>query len=352
MSTNLYSARDDRVESVHTLRGIAAASVCTFHILYSDVYPDAVREIAGYGGQGVTAFFVVSGFVLPLSLMRANYNFLAFPTFFAKRLLRLEPTYLVTILGTVLIGFLASITPGFRGPPFSLDIVQLIAHLGYLVPFFNKEWLINVFWTLGIELQFYLFVGLAFPLLQKWPLKSIVLGAIPSLFVWPDYLLPTYMPSFLIGTVAFAWRESIIEDRPALALACGLSAIQAYGGCYVEATVAIGSAAFILWAQPRWRVLSFLGTISYSLYLVHVPIAIKLENLMLRFIHERWIIAGTQVVAILLIAYLCWRFVERPSQLLSKLIKYKPFIAEEPRHHFGQPSTLVVMPLGKKPGRE
>jgi peptidoglycan/LPS O-acetylase OafA/YrhL len=323
MPTCICSTCDERIESVHTLRGLAAASVCTFHVLHSDVYPDAVREISSYGGQGVTAFFVVSGFVLPLSLMRANYNLLAFPAFFAKRLLRLEPPYLVTMLGTVLIGFLASITPGFRGPPFSLDIIQLIAHLGYLVPFFNKEWLVIVFWTLGIELQFYLLVGLGFPLLRRMPVKAIVLAAIPSLFVWPDYLLPTYMPSFLIGTVAFAWRENIIEDRRALALAAGLVVIQACGGHPVEAAVAIGSTAFILWAQPRWRALWFLGTISYSLYLVHVPIAMKLENLMMRFTHEPWIIAGMQVVAITLIAYLCWQFVERPSQLISKLINYK-----------------------------
>jgi peptidoglycan/LPS O-acetylase OafA/YrhL len=96
----------ERLQSIQALRGLAALSVCLFHFLCANnniAPPHFVHSAAEIGHFGITIFFVISGFVLPLSLFRGGYTLRAFPRFFAKRLIRLEPPYLVTVaLATVL----------------------------------------------------------------------------------------------------------------------------------------------------------------------------------------------------------------------------------------------------------
>ena len=65
--------------------------------------------------MGVTAFFVISGFVLPLSLSSNGYRLSDAPVFLLKRAVRLEPPYLATILLIVTLGYVSTLVPLFRG---------------------------------------------------------------------------------------------------------------------------------------------------------------------------------------------------------------------------------------------
>jgi len=72
-------------------------------------------------------------------------------------------------------------------------------------------------------------------------------------------------------------------------------------------------------------VLAWLGTISYSLYLVHVPIGGKIVNLGARYAHTlptELLVLAIAVVASLGVAWLLWYFVERPAQRWSSAITY------------------------------
>src|SRR3954451_2184168 len=129
--------RSERLASVHALRGIAALLVCFFHWLSNQNLSifGYIRDAAVFGQYGVTCFFVVSGFVLPLALDKASYSVRDLPRFLLKRLIRVEPPYLVSVFLTLTLYFLSSLTPGNRGTPVTVDIIGAALHVGYLVPF-------------------------------------------------------------------------------------------------------------------------------------------------------------------------------------------------------------------------
>jgi len=108
----------------------------------------------------------------------------------------------------------------------------------------------------------------------------------------------------------------------AVLLACG----SAYTlGC-VEAAVGLSTACVILYVSRSNRVILFLGTISYSLYLIHLPTGVKVVDLGIRWA-KGW---ASQLVLLVVglgvsigAAYLLYRFVEKPAQRWSSGIRYK-----------------------------
>ena len=55
--------------------------------------------------------------------------------------------------------------PGFQGRPIDWTPAQIAGHLGYLNTFLGLAWLNPVYWSLAIEFQFYILIGLAMPAL-------------------------------------------------------------------------------------------------------------------------------------------------------------------------------------------
>jgi peptidoglycan/LPS O-acetylase OafA/YrhL len=286
-----------RNETVDALRGLAALAVCVHHVCSSSGQPvlhsifDAAA-VTRYFGHGVTVFFVISGFIVPYAMDRAGYRIQRLPWFLLRRLVRLEPPYLISIVPAFLIGLAAAATPGFRGQPFEWSVAQLLSHVGYLTGFFGFHWFNGVYWTLAIEFQFYVLIAIIFPLLT--PTGSVarvgsiaVCAAVPLLVPniptaenhAPTLILPL-LPAFAVGILTFKFLAGKAQASwywAALAVLVGLTAWR--GG--VAIAVAAGTTAAVIAAVrlPRLRPLAFLGTISYSRYLVHLPIGPKIINL-------------------------------------------------------------------------
>ena len=83
------------------LRGIAALLVVCYHVGVTTgvlaQFPSASGAFE-LGKHGVELFFLISGLVIPLSLLSKGYRIRSIHRFFAKRALRIEPTYLVAVL--------------------------------------------------------------------------------------------------------------------------------------------------------------------------------------------------------------------------------------------------------------
>jgi len=321
----LPTERTERLHTLDALRGLAALGVTWFHLTNGNetfLPPGPVKASGAYGWMGVEIFFVISGFIIPLSLHRAGYRLRDYGAFVLKRMLRLDPPYVVALLVTIAVGYLASHTPGFRGQPYAVSLPQFFLHLGYLNVFFGYPWLNPVFWTLAIELQFYLAIGLLFPLLvDPAPARRVaLLGAVALLAI----LLPSrdfifhYAFLFVAGLVTFQYRIGLVNRRVFLAvLAVLAAAIAATMETAWVAPVAVLTSAAIAFADVRNRLLTFLGSISYSLYLIHVPFGGRVVNLGQRFAHDapsRLAVLALALALSIAGAYALFRLVESPSQ--------------------------------------
>src|SRR5947209_3544881 len=155
--------KDSRVLVVDGLRGLASLAVCWYHLVFANgafvgggVVAALLRDSAQNMWTGVEVFFVISGFVIPLALHRSRYAARDYGPFLFKRVTRLDPPYLVSVVLCVLLWYLWAQIPQLHGPPFTLTAAGLLLHLGYLNAFFHQGWLNPVYWTLAIEFQYYL----------------------------------------------------------------------------------------------------------------------------------------------------------------------------------------------------
>ncbi len=157
---------------IQYLRGLAALGVVLCHY-GSDLksYPK-LSKVFGFGQTGVHVFFLISGFIIVYSLIRANYKPRKFLTFLLKRSIRIDPSYIVTILLTIALFRILSFITTFKGETLSFIPGQFLAHLFYIVPFTQYPFYNHVFWTLGVEFQFYLLIGTLYFLSNNQAFKT------------------------------------------------------------------------------------------------------------------------------------------------------------------------------------
>lgn len=322
-----------RIGAIDYLRGLASLAVAWFH-LTNGYAPDSIVRLSGaYGWAGVDCFFVISGFVIPYFLMNGvdGYTIRHFPRFMGKRLLRLEPTYLVSIVLVIVLAYLSALAPGFRGEDPSFSSEQILSHLLYLTPVFDQTWIQPVYWTLAYEFVFYIAIGLLFPFIAGYRstsrlliLTAVLWGVIGAGFLDARWAL------FVIGIALCKAMFDHLDWRLAVGL-IGMSALllaaegQAVSGLVGTAT------ALMIWGGRHFqasailgRVLSGLGAISYSLYLVHLPVGGRVVNLGKRFIDEVAIQEFALSVLALSVSIFCafvlYRLVELPSHRWSRRI--------------------------------
>jgi peptidoglycan/LPS O-acetylase OafA/YrhL len=319
--------------TLDALRGIASLAVCWFHLTCAEFYEQfgTYAWCGKYGWLGVQIFFVISGFVIPFSMHRSGYRVRAFFKFILKRLARLDPPYLVSIAFVLTGYYLSSRLPGHA--PFHVHWKQVAAHLGYVNAFLGMGWLQMTYWSLAVEFQYYIFVGLCFPLFvlrKKWAPAAIVASfALVSLLVGKnDQLLPHFLPLFALGILAFRYRR--IDSQPSqtvpfMALAAALAV---YVDGWLQGLVGATTCAIIVWVKIKNPILTFLGNISYSLYLMHVFVGYAVYGLILRHFHltpwVRYTAPWVTLTAALVTAYLLNVLVELPSRDLAAKLSYTP----------------------------
>ncbi len=332
-----------RIPLIDHLRGIAALSVAWFHM--TGGYDSWVRLTGSGGWLGVEAFFVISGFVIPYALGSGKhpYRLQSFPTFVARRLVRLEPPYLASIVLVVGLNFLASTVPYFRGPPPTIEQLQLAAHLFYLVPLTSYDWIQPVYWTLAFEFVFYLVIGLIFPFIgneqQKWQARLLAVAVVTLAGLG---VISHLLALFVMGFIVFR-RLSVHDGLGWTVFLLGACvAAMAIRGAIDAAIVGALTALVILFHRSiptiggrAGAMLTGLGTISYSLYLVHAPIGGKVVNLGQRFVEggaAEFCLSLLALAASLLAAALFWQLIERPSALAGRRVHLgiRPVVAVRP----------------------
>jgi peptidoglycan/LPS O-acetylase OafA/YrhL len=331
---------DSHLSGLDIARGLAAIAVVLFHFTNNGWLPKDhwMTGIGWYGHLGVRAFFVMSGFVVPFAMWRGGYTGQAFFSFMARRLARLYPPYLISVC----IAAICAVGPGVH-----LSAGALAAHAFYLNDLVGAPWLMEVYWTLAIEVQFYLAVAIVWRVVaygRSWPFVGLSIATIAALFLpWPARSLPTFGPYFLLGIAAFRWHGEIgPRIVNGIVAALGTVAIWRMDGISAAcaALIPLGFLALPMTA-PRWG--RFLGDVSYSLYLFHLVTGAALLSALGALPLSTNLRATLVIVALAIsiaAAWIAFRLIEAPAIRWAKRFAYRPSVTAVKAS-----PTAVALPL-------
>lgn len=328
--------KNDHIQVINSLRGLAALAVCVYHFVCTTtgyVTNNYVLDIFHFGNKGVHVFFIISGIVIPLSMIKANYKYSLFFKFILKRFTRIEPPY----LGVVLLGIIYLIARNYVPSANPIDLTpsfrDVMLHLGYLVPFVeDAKWINPVFWTLSIEFQYYLFLAVSFPLVlsNKYYLRYLFYAISlygPMLLVRDQSFYPFWSPYFSLGIFYILYRTQKINNLEYVIITL-LAAVQIVNNQgYLDLGIGVGTLLIIHnFSTFKNKIGEFLGDISYSVYLLHSIVGSAFVN----FMSHRYTEPYQKVIVILFgigitigASYIYWKLIEKPSQKLAKRIKLK-----------------------------
>ncbi len=283
------------IYTVQALRGIAALLVVMQHLV-TMWYPEVRHSfpmIAFKGTSGVDIFFVISGFIMPLSVRRSGSRARAARTFFIRRLERIVPLYWIcTVLKYCVVRLSPDLSEHGVGSGW-----HVFASFLFLPSFDTSHHvvpLLQLGWTLNWEMLFYALMAIA--LLLGAPLRfflpPILIGLASLYFVHPPSNLPLdtrtipLLVEFLLGlalSVRYRHRLRSARTVPApVAWTIGIAAFLAlifwlpatnyplfFGGFLAMAVVGAGLELEESIGHHIPRLLLLLGDASYSIYLTH-----------------------------------------------------------------------------------
>ncbi|GID32532.1 peptidoglycan/LPS O-acetylase OafA/YrhL [Paractinoplanes brasiliensis] len=356
------TAHPPRLPALDGLRLICALAVAGYH--FGDSWRlDGVRPPAHflphgapvliYGFLGVEVFFLISGFVICMSAWGRTVR-----GFVASRIARLYPAFWTGVLLTATVVTAVPLTAGVpvSGVP---GLREILVNLTMLPEPLNTPLVDTVYWTLWIELRFYLVIaclvasgGLTDRRLRLlgtgWLIAALVLPAFPGAPL-REVVMPDFAPYFIAGMTMFLLRRSPADWRSwALLGGCWLISLQRITVRALDlkpgfevpvwpalALITVAYAALLAVAlgltdRLDWRRLTTAGALTYPFYLLHQRIGYS----MIRTAHTHTglpapvLIAGA-VGVLLAAAWLVHRWVERP---LAPVLKRLVLGAGDPRH--------------------
>lgn len=325
-----------RYAELDALRGLAALAVVLFHytFLYNERigHSEELSFIASYGGLGVYLFFIISGFVIFLTLKRCKSH----TDFIVSRFSRIFPAYWIAIILTAIVVNIYDL----KGLHRSID--EILVNLTMLQGYIGIQHVDEVYWTLTYELLFYTFMYLIYRLklihkidhiLFLWlslQLSSILIEYYYGWFPWKItyFMILGYIHLFAAGIFFLKIHEGEHSMYHYLLLVYCLLIQWIKGPTEESIAVTIFGIIFIVFIGG-WlkfiaiRPLIFLGSISYPLYLIHQNIGYVLIN-KLQTENVSTIISLLLTISIMIItATLINLYVEKPSMRYLKARYYK-----------------------------
>lgn len=161
VATRASSDKSRRIEFLDVLRGVAAFLVLCQHCVesVSAGFMQWTLKYVNLGEMGIVLFFIVSGFIIPVSIEK--YNSLS--RFWLGRVLRLWPTYLASLLIAVLLTHQHLPTSRtFRDALAVHPVRVILGNLTMVAEYIRIPMAIGAYWTLALELVFYLLCSALF----------------------------------------------------------------------------------------------------------------------------------------------------------------------------------------------
>lgn len=354
---------------IDSLRAIAILLVFFYHAASSMIIPNPelprnefryILSFIFHGATGVTLFFVISSFLLTIPFyLNPDTSRIRF---FKKRILRILPLYFIVVLSA-----------GFITRAVSLHPKEVLRSFLFLF----KTWDLFPFgvpwWSLRTEMEFYVFLGILMPLIH-FRKGKIFLAAFLAvmftgryfIFINPQFLITheyiftiisqsvvSHAPTFLIGIITsviyirygaslknYFYKSrifnSVLSDLIFILILAALSVVlenvsrmdlvateYTWAQHYTYEALAWSLILLAVIVLPLKikplisnRILAYIGEISYSFYLIHLPIMFYINFLFLPIQKNFTALFFLKLLVILIVTLilssLSYRYIEKP----------------------------------------
>ncbi len=350
----LTSQVHDRVAVLDSYRALAALYVMVYHYFHrwTSEYTDEpllpnVGGLAGHpfaenGILGVEFFFIISGYVISMTLQRTA----SFLEFTIKRFARLFPAMLVCSVATFIFMKLAG-----AGPLADVSWSDFVPSLTFTSPYIYNEifgmesdWMSGVYWSLFVEVKFYVCIAIIyFVFRRRFFAVYTVFTAVTSIAYlaahWSGMagataqmrllLFPEFGFLFLAGIAFYELNQNEAQRSNAVHALIVISMLYTFvvnsfrmSPDPINAAIVVGAFYLLFYLfifqhplirplQARW--LATVGAGSYSLYLIHESAGVSILHDLLALWNAPLVWIVVVALAMIAISQLIFRVVERPA---------------------------------------
>lgn len=361
--------KESRFYCLDIARGLAIIWIILFHLMEGGSrggYGNIIDAVMSRGYLGVDIFFMISGYSIYSSFCNHSYDLDGF-TFLRRRLVRIYiPYWWSLIFAGLIVPIIIALLMYIRGHLSSipwrihysitdwLEVITLIrvffAHRGGLLS--DVFWPIGPIWYIAIIVQIYIVIFLIITLRVSLLRASIVLSFMSLLTMFPTIknIIPVgiFLPFwiefatgillfYMIHRVGYSWylsnRCAVI---PPIMLGIMFVVLYVVTGEELNICLLAVSVAYIVYPYDHIistmlpaKIIAFVGKISYSLYMIHIPLLwIILPYIYVfrlpRYISERFVC----VFLVIVIGYVWYLFFEKaPTPSATALSLANPLSA-------------------------
>ena len=311
-----------RLDYLDNIRGVAILFVLIYHFFY--IYPMEsgviyfqelykINELLNFGAIGVSLFFILSGFLMAASMDKniSPYKFLI------KRFNRIFPVYwIVIILTTLIYNYI-----GYK----DISLIQFIMNFFMIQDiFYGSKHIDGVFWSILIEIKFYILCFFIIIFNQYKNIKYFFLimlifsifAVLSRIYLNKDigFGIFLYFSIMLNGMLFYKFinnnEKTFLYVQPIYLLYLFTISSYAYGKSSYSYAWVISIILFLLFYKFKFKskILSFFALISYSLYLIHKNLSYLIMNYFDKNIYLGLLFAFTIST---LFSYYLYKFIEK-----------------------------------------
>ena len=334
-----YDDRPEHHKPLDGLRGWAVLLVMFGHATNQGLSPWLEGTLLSRGKLGVYLFFVLSAYLLDRQIIqvwqdgKGNWSYWRY--YIARRFLRIFPPFVLALLVFRLMN-----EAGYK------VVIREWSHIWEHLLFMRGD---HIFWSIPTEFVYYLispllllYCNLFFKLDVRRTALFFVAVVVASVAINSIYNLPRfntlrYIGIFSMGTLLAVFQTlgsntfKVVSQRPwmkylpwaALVILVIWGAVaDDFTGAEVYVPVAflwsillIATFSNGLWTRIlRWKAFRFVGMISYSLYLFHIPVLVWTKNLNIGTYLQIAVFFALSII----VATISHMLIERPALGLAK----------------------------------
>jgi len=334
----IQKVKINRFSELDSLRGIAALMVMLSHYTWAyDYHFNLINEHNFHfenGGFGVDIFFIISGFVIFMTLEKIT----TIREFIISRFSRLYPTYWFSIILTLLV---ITVFPVPTLGDYTLK--QIILNFTMVHGYLKTDHIDQVYWSLGVEMIFYTLMGFIF-YFRKIEIIEIIsyiwltICLLLLLFnisfekYFNQILIVKFAPLFISGIMFFKIKTSKTTSNTYIILIYSFFLL-VFKEFYkhditnvdlqIVILLIITYIVFFIFSIYKIKILNnkillFFGTISYPMYLLHNVIGYSIIYRVRGFYNNQFFYVSVTAIITITLAYLVTKYIEKPSNKYFK----------------------------------